>query len=149
LQQDDWYRLGKLSNICGRQANTMGSRVLVNFTHKPMECNYVVQRGKPREHKKHLKNVISCPMNEVLGIGNEPEKVIRPSLDFKTLLQFYESTLGTISSVLVCRMLSSEILNSMQLVSSGIRILVGYWVGPDFEDGWGYVEASVVRVRHQ
>ncbi|XP_058083406.1 uncharacterized protein LOC131231277 [Magnolia sinica] len=22
----------------------------------------------------------------------------------------------------------------------------GYWVGPDFEDGWGYVEASVNQV---
>ncbi|KAJ4967928.1 hypothetical protein NE237_014629 [Protea cynaroides] len=28
---------------------------------------------------------------------------------------------------------------------SNVSVLYGYWVGPDIEDGWGYVEAFVTR----
>ncbi|KAG7030230.1 hypothetical protein SDJN02_08577, partial [Cucurbita argyrosperma subsp. argyrosperma] len=34
------------------------------------------------------------------------------------------------------------------LVSSSSRnlVLAGYWVGPDVDDGWGYIEAFVDRI---
>ncbi|XXG54309.1 hypothetical protein AAC387_Pa03g2227 [Persea americana] len=36
---------------------------------------------------------------------------------------------------------------SCPIIFSTIHITIsGYWVGPDMEDGWGYVEASVNQV---
>ncbi|XP_057866445.1 uncharacterized protein LOC131073938 isoform X2 [Cryptomeria japonica] len=148
-QQENQYRLRKLLNFTSRQANMMACRVHVSLTHKQMECNFMVRQGNIREHKKRMKNVLSFPMRQVLVFGTVPDKLFRPSLKFNTFLQFNGSTLGTISSLLAYGLIISEVLNSFQLVSSGVYILAGYWVGPDFEDGWGYVEAAVVRVCYQ
>ncbi|XP_022150791.1 uncharacterized protein LOC111018854 [Momordica charantia] len=30
--------------------------------------------------------------------------------------------------------------------SSRNRVIVGYWIGPDVDDGWGYIEAFIDRI---
>lgn len=39
-----------------------------------------------------------------------------------------------------------ELVSCNLNASSSTRIVImGYWVGPDDDDGWGYVEASICR----
>ena len=39
-----------------------------------------------------------------------------------------------------------EIVSCSLNVSPCTRtVIIGYWVGPDIDDGWGFVEASIDR----
>lgn len=146
LQREGSYELRKRSNISARDANIMASRALVNFTHKRLECKFSVQRGKEsKHHKKILKTARSCSLNQALTSGNEPDKLSQYLLELNTLMRFCEFTLATTSCVSVYRVIS-EISSSIPVVSSGVHTLVGFWVGPDLDDGWGYIEAVVVQV---
>ncbi|CAN0914229.1 hypothetical protein LINGRAHAP2_LOCUS28426 [Linum grandiflorum] len=51
---------------------------------------------------------------------------------------------GRSTSPLGC---SSELVPCcMNVGSSSNKIITGFWVGPDIDDGWGFVEASVNQV---
>lgn len=147
LQREGSYELRKRPNISARNANIMASRALVTFTHKRLECNFSVQRGKEsKHHKKLLKAARGFSLNQTLTSGNKPEKLSESLLKLNTLLQLCAFTLAT-THVSAYRAVS-EISSSIPVVSSGVHNLVGYWVGPDFDDGWGYIEAVVVRLHY-
>ncbi|CAN1232938.1 hypothetical protein LINPERPRIM_LOCUS3739 [Linum perenne] len=41
----------------------------------------------------------------------------------------------------------SELVNCCMIVgSSSHKTIIGFWIGPDIDDGWGFVEASVNQV---
>nr|CAD1828431.1 unnamed protein product [Ananas comosus var. bracteatus] len=42
-----------------------------------------------------------------------------------------------------CRISVSRCLTSISGMST---VIFGYWIGPDIEDGWGYVEATLDRI---
>lgn len=148
LQREGSYELRKRSNISVRDAHIMASRALVNLTHKRLECNFFVQRSKESEHHKRiLKTARSHSLNKALTSGNEPDKLSQSLIKLNALMRFCEFTLASTTCVSAYRVIS-EIFSSNPVVLSGVHKLVGFWVGPDFDDGWGYIEAVVVQVHY-
>ncbi|XP_077218600.1 uncharacterized protein LOC143852860 [Tasmannia lanceolata] len=48
-----------------------------------------------------------------------------------------------------CRHTCGPLYGRLTVLSSIHLTIFGYWVGPDIEDGWGYVEAAVNLVPNQ
>ncbi|KAL3516077.1 hypothetical protein ACH5RR_022979 [Cinchona calisaya] len=48
--------------------------------------------------------------------------------------------------MILARNICEPISHHFSVSSSALVIISGFWVGPDIEDGWGFVEAVVNRI---
>ncbi|KAF3790365.1 hypothetical protein EJ110_NYTH13326 [Nymphaea thermarum] len=102
---------------------------------------------------------------EILYIESGPPSCMLPTFFMVRMWSFFTSTYEIASSLAItpkqfghvqsvhkfslCCQFSkflAESVCSFGSASSNLHIIVGYWVGPDIEDGWGYAEASVNQI---
>lgn len=39
-----------------------------------------------------------------------------------------------------------EIVSCLDISSCTLLKITGYWIGPDVDDGWGFIEAFVIQI---
>ncbi|KAJ9180240.1 hypothetical protein P3X46_008510 [Hevea brasiliensis] len=112
-----------------------------------MACVVSISFSTPLCARKFLLQELQLRKVPLAGLSSQA--TIRTATN---LLAFYHSN-RDIFSVRSCRgYLTSldhfgELFPLCTIVSSCThKIIVGYWVGPDIDDGWGYVEAFINQI---
>ncbi|XP_020527801.1 uncharacterized protein LOC18423060 isoform X2 [Amborella trichopoda] len=107
------------------------------------ELGFIYERSLVKKIKKCLD--FKRPEPGLL-VDEEYEEIESPANQIDDSMQFKGLHLRDISHCLVPRRLICEVAYGIEAVISGIHMLVGYWSGPDSDDGCGYVEAALVQI---